>query len=353
MKLCDRYGWVWLNQNQIQDGSFESDTVGVAPPAGSAASDGNATLLVGNTIATMPPGTGTHYVGATATAAGTSMVNFGGTSGAFRNNMELGNTYIFSAWLRAGVTITTPGNVFLQFNSTGNTVPSANSAGLTATQVWTRVSVSLALVNGTDAWIRAVSLSAPLSSVIQIDGVMLERGTTLGATYEDFGTRGAISGSTLQSDGGSAGNGVDNFAARITAYMPIDLLVVDYGMNDLYGINTGGATTLATWTTAVTSVLASYAALSPKPKLIWLGINNSQDTLTLPVWAVSQDDAVRQLDAITAPLVTAAGGVFIPMRAAMDNRLVDVAGGQPRHPTRPEGENWMYERIVRFLEMGM
>jgi hypothetical protein len=296
----------------------------------------------------MPPGTGTHYVQATATAAGTSMVNLGGSSGAFRNNMELGNTYTFSAWLRAGATITTPGNVFLQFNSTGNTVPSSNSAGLSVTQTWTRVSCSLALTTGSDAWIRAVSLSAPISSVIQIDGVMLERGTTLGATYEDFATRGAIAGDYLQ------GGGTSGFASRVAAFSPLDVVFVEFGMNDLYNGNPT-VTTLSSWQTAVATCIANIQAMTGPPKIIWLGINRSYDTAnwTNVAWAISREDAVRQMDAITNALVTAAGGLFIPMNTQMDLSFVDVAGGQPRHPTRPYGENFMYERIVRFLEVGV
>jgi hypothetical protein len=355
MKLCDRFGWVWINQNQVQDGSFENDTVGSAPPTTSAASDGNATLTVGNTIATMPPGTGTHYVSATATAAGTSIVNFGGSSGAFRNNMELGQTYIFSAWVRCGSTVT-PGNVFLQFNSTGNTVPSANSASLSAAQTWQRLSVSLSLVNGTDAWVRAVSLSAPASSVIQVDGVMVQRGTTLGSSYEDFGTRGAIAGSNLQVNDHTASNGSDTFAARVAAYGPLDAVIVEYGMNDLYYVNAASPpytpTTLATWSSAVSTCIANIQAMAGPPKIIWLGINNSYDTFTNPAWAISRQDAVRQMDAITQALVTAAGGWFIPMCSQMDYAFVDVGGANPRHPTKPVGENFMYERIVRFLEMG-
>lgn len=123
------------------------------------------------------------------------------------------------------------------------------------------------------------------------------------------------------SDIGASGQGIDyfntNFAATVTAFLPIQVLFFQVGVNDA-----ASGHNLGTFQTAAQAFLTSCLAANAAMRILWIGCMSHgeiwQGTPAAPVWGGNDIDAAQ--DAINNEIsiaCTAKGATYVDWRAPL------------------------------------
>lgn len=158
-------------------------------------------------------------------------------------------------------------------------------------------------------------------------------------------TRAAIGGTTMVSGGSKGHDFVTDVATRCTTYAPV-MVTIMMGTNDFYQSSTiAGFSSIAKFKTDYQTALTAILALSPRPVVALCGLLPFTAAATLPSWATSQNDLLRQFNQTILELALTNTCVFVPLISMPTIYF----SGDGIHPLQTTGHTWIAAQIADAL----